>query len=371
VLRRRRCLVCYWHDELFVAHPYPSGQPVVLHPASAEILTAFDDWQLPATAREQLPALDAESFDNAVATLCQHGLLLTEGTDEARLDERIADRWGPWAPEAPFFHFATAAMGYPPPEGTEADTEAAVDRNHVLFTEFPDADRLLLPRAPGRLDVPYGRVLYGRRTCRDFAPDPVPLDLLSTLLVTVFGPVDYIFSGRSALFRRTSAAGGSRQELDGYIGVRNVTGVTPGLYHYNVREHSLELMAEGLTGAQVAQLCSGQEWASEAAFFVVLVAEIDRMLSKYLIPRCYRVSLLNAGHLGQTFALTATALGLGPFQTGAFDDFGVVSAFGLDCASQAPLYILGAGYPSQAPVMAPPAATVDIFRRSTIVANDQ
>ncbi|MFI6056039.1 hypothetical protein ACIBCO_38960 [Streptomyces violascens] len=34
-------------------------------------------------------------------------------------------------------------------------------------------------------------------------------------------------------------------------------------------------------------------------------------------PRAYRVSHLNAGHLGQTFALTATTLGLGPFQSAA------------------------------------------------------
>jgi SagB-type dehydrogenase family enzyme len=98
----------------------------------------------------------------------------------------------------------------------------------------------------------------------------------------------------------------------------------------------------------------------------VLSAVIDRMLSKYRAPRSYRVCLLNAGHLGQTFALTATALGLGPFQTAAFHDSAVAQACGLDNIGHTPLYILAAGHPSREPVMAPPPAQLDTFRRTSL-----
>ncbi|MGW3325689.1 hypothetical protein [Streptomyces virginiae] len=54
---------------------------------------------------------------------------------------------------------------------------------------------------------------------------------------------------------------------------------------------------------------------------------------------------LNAGHLGRTFALTATALGLGPFRTEAFDDTVVESRLGLDSATHSVLYALAAGHP--------------------------
>lgn len=90
------------------------------------------------------------------------------------------------------------------------------------------------------------------------------------LLAAVFGPVDYIESRRSALMRPTSASGGSRQELEAYVGIRNVDGVPSGFYHYNSLEHSLELLAEGLTRERVIELCGGQEWACGTAFLVVL-----------------------------------------------------------------------------------------------------
>jgi hypothetical protein len=78
----------------------------------------------------------------------------------------------------------------------------------------------------------------------------------------------------------------------------------------------------------------------------------------------YRVSLLNAGHLGQTFALTATALG--PFQTAAFADSAVTPRnFGLDNIRHTPLYILAAGHPAPEQTMAPPPAELNTFGRTT------
>ena len=190
-------------------------------------------------------------------------------------------------------------------------------------------------------------MLYARRTHRDFTDDPVPLRTLATLLSTVFGPVDFIDSGSSALFRRTSPAGGARQELDAYLGILNVSGVDPGMYHYNLREHSLELLSPGFDRDEAVLLGANQEWVGGAAFLVVLAAVIDRMSSKYRIPRCYRVCLLNAGHLGQTFALTATALGL-------------------DNISRIPLYVLAAGVPHPSPTQAPPPATLNTFQATTL-----
>lgn len=379
-LRRRRGLMCYWHDGAFVAHGYPRLAPIELHPVAGQILTAFDEYVEFDKAMENLDGFDRESVEQAVAVLCDNGLLLQEGSAEADEDDRIARQWGPWAPEASMFHYATQDEPYSrvgtsrflDPTAIAAQRDDFVDRRtHTMFTSYPDADRLLLPRRPLRLTESFDSVLYRRRTHRDFTDEAVELDTLSVLLATVFGPVDFIESGRGALMRRTSPAGGSRQELEAYVGVRNVAGVPAGIYHYNALEHSLELLTEGLTRERVIQLCGEQEWAGSTAFFVVLSAAIDRMLSKYRTPRVYRVCLLNAGHLGQTFALTATALGLGPFQFAAFHDSSVAQACGLDNIGHTPLYILAAGYPSQQPVAAPPPAQVDSFRRATLVQTAQ
>ncbi|MGJ7909006.1 SagB/ThcOx family dehydrogenase [Actinopolyspora sp. H202] len=371
-LRRRRGLVCYWHEGNFVVHPHPGGEPLTLHPAAAEILSAFEEWTDPSAAAAELDHFSGESLHQMVEQLHANGLLLAAQTPEAEADERFDLQWGTWAPEASFFHYATQDVKYPETEQREETTEnipatSEPEAPFVLFTGYPEADRILLPRSRSpKLAASYDEVLYARRTCRDHTEEPVPLEVLSTLLATVFAPVDYIDCGRCALFRRTSPAGGARQELDAYLAIRNVTGVAPGTYHYNLWEHSLELLSEGFTSAEAAHLCAEQEWAGGAAFLVVLSAVVDRLLSKYPTPRSYRVMLLDAGHLGQTFALTATALGLGPAQTGAFHDSAVAERLGLDNIGSTPLYVLAAGYPAAEQTEAPPMAGLDTFRRTTL-----
>lgn len=257
-LRRRYGLMCYWHNGAFVVHGYPGMSPAKMDPIAAEILAAFDEWIELQEAVDKFAGFDPESVMQAVTVLRQSGLLLAEGSEDADEDEAIARQWGPWAPESSFFHYATQDACYAraelsdfPFDPTTGDAVSAEldptgdGRTHTLFAAYPNADRLLLPRRPTQLTKPFCDVLYSRRTHREFAETPVPLETLSALLATVFGPVDFVNSGRSALMRRTSAAGGSRQELDAYLCIRNVEGVAPGIYHYNCLEHSLELLAVG------------------------------------------------------------------------------------------------------------------------------
>ncbi|MFI6471185.1 SagB/ThcOx family dehydrogenase [Streptomyces sp. NPDC050516] len=144
----------------------------------------------------------------------------------------------------------------------------------------------------------------------------------------------------------------------------NVTGIPAGLYHYNAREHSLELLREGFTHTEAGALCAHQEGIDQAAFIVFVVAAWERMRAKYRHPRAYRVSHLNAGHLGQTFALAATALGLGPFQSAAFDNTAVEDRLGLDSVTHSTLYALAAGHPASD--TSTDTADLNAFRHTTL-----
>ncbi|GAB2787155.1 hypothetical protein GCM10027091_20180 [Streptomyces daliensis] len=107
----------------------------------------------------------------------------------------------------------------------------------------------------------------------------------------------------------------------------------------------MEFLSDGFTREEAAHPCADQDRAGDAAFLVVLAARLERLSVKYHTPHCYRVCLLNAGHLGQTFALTATALGLGPAQTGAFRDAALAQRCTLNNTGHTPLYVLAAGQP--------------------------
>ncbi|MEU5876480.1 SagB/ThcOx family dehydrogenase [Spirillospora sp. NPDC047279] len=359
--------MCYWNDGRFVLHPYPSGTPVTVHPVAAEILSAFEDWSGVEQAAKTLDHLTRETIDEAARALLDAGALVAEDTPQARRDARVHQDWGAWTPEASFFHYAVQDVYDDIPL---AEEQLLVDPVELpaMFTGHPDVPRLLLPRRPADLRAPYEQVLYGRRTHRDFRTEPVALNVLAALMATVFGPVDFVDSGQGPVFRRTSPQGGARQEIDAYVGVLNVSDLDPGWYHYNALQHGLELLTAGLTGQEAAYLCGDQEWCGDTAFLVVLAARLERMSVKYPAPRTYRACLLDAGHLGQTFVLTATALGLGPAQTAAFRDSDIAERCGLDNTGRTPLYVLAAGHPHPDPQTVPPPTTPATWRDITLSA---
>ena len=78
-----------------------------------------------------------------------------------------------------------------------------------------------------------------------------------------------------------------------------------------------------------------------------MTAVFARAMWKYPHPRAYRVVLLDAGHLGQTFCLTATRLGLAPFSTAALADTLIERDLGIDGISESVIYVTGVGEPAR------------------------
>jgi SagB-type dehydrogenase family enzyme len=144
---------------------------------------------------------------------------------------------------------------------------------------------------------------------------------------------------------KTSPSGGARHELEGYVVALEVNGVPPGLYHYNAESHALELLSTDVNRAMLERLTYGISMPPASAFMCVVTAVFPRTMYKYQHPGNYRVTLLGAGHLGQTFALAATALGLGAWQTIMFRDSELERVLGIDGYTEGALYLLGAGYP--------------------------
>ena len=60
-------------------------------------------------------------------------------------------------------------------------------------------------------------------------------------------------------------------------------------------------------------------------------------------PRAYRVPLIEAGDVCQTFCLLATWLGLAPFCSMALADSTIESALGIDGVTESILYTAGVG----------------------------
>lgn len=217
-----------------------------------------------------------------------------------------------------------------------------------IFKEYPDKPVVMLPRRPLRLDERVEEVFATRRTHRRFTGAPVSLDQLGTLLFHSFAPHRFIHGGPfGAQQCRVSSSAGGRHEVEAYVVVYDVEGVQPGLYHYSAARHALELLDPDAPRERVAELTYHQEPSYEGAFTVFTTAVANRLAWKYRHPRAYRLWMYDAGHYGQTFALAATALGLGPFQTVAFADSEVERFLGVDPDEEFAVYLLSAGVPER------------------------
>ncbi|MFF4160432.1 SagB/ThcOx family dehydrogenase [Streptomyces sp. NPDC001678] len=349
-VRRARSIVCYWHDNTFVAENYRTRTTVSLEPLGAELLNELGEWIEEEKAATRFPDFDPESVLQSLAELEAAGLVVRDGDPGADGDEVAGTAWPEWNVSARYLHAMTRDAPYTE-DTPELRARLASERERpALFKSYPDADTILLPRAPRRLDAPFEDVLYGRRTHRAFADRDVPLADFSALLAAVFGPAAFIDADAyGGLMQRTSASAGARQETEAYVLVRRVADVAPGVYHYNVLTHALEFLAECPPWQDVARLSVNQRGIEDAAFVVVLTALTERLRSKYRTARTYRIMLMDAGHFAQTFAMVATALGLGPFQTAAFTDSAVEGLLGLDGVEETALYLLGAGVPAEGP----------------------
>lgn len=203
----------------------------------------------------------------------------------------------------------------------------------------------------GSLDrLAFSEILKQRQTTRNFEGKPVSLEALSTLLFVTFG----LFHGpwhelthaglREVGLRKTSASGGGLHPNEAYVVVNNVTGIEPGIYHYDVERHGLVRVNNALSDDQIAALCMGQPYGNGSAFGIFIVSYFGKMWWKYPHSRGYRVVLLDAGHLSQTFQLVATSLGILTWMTANIHDVSVSSFLKLEGVHQAPIHFLCGGY---------------------------
>ena len=117
-----------------------------------------------------------------------------------------------------------------------------------------------------------------------------------------------------------------------------------GIYHYNVANHSLNLLQEGDFRSRLAQAALSQSFIYEAPLNIVICAVYERTTGTYG-ARGQRYVDIEVGHAGQNIYLQATALGLGTVAVGAFNDEQVRAALKLD-KQYRPLYIMPIGYPA-------------------------
>jgi SagB-type dehydrogenase family enzyme len=215
-----------------------------------------------------------------------------------------------------------------------------------IFKTLKGAIKVLLPRRAFP-DSEFIRVLMARKTHRRFSKEDLTLEAVSQLLSLVWGVAGYLHSPIfGKLLHKTSPSAGARHPGEVYLMALRVKGLSPGLYHYHPAHHYLERLSTRVTRNKAWLYCARAEHAKKAAALFLMTAVFRRTMWKYHLARAYRVVLLDAGHLCQTFCLVATWLGLAPFCTAALKDTLIEEDLGIDGIRESVLYVAGVGLPA-------------------------
>ncbi len=120
-----------------------------------------------------------------------------------------------------------------------------------------------------------------------------------------------------------------------------MAGLEPGIYHYNLASHSLELIKKGDYRADLSDAAVNQQHVKEAPAIIIFSAFFERTTERYG-SRGLKYTYMEAGHAGQNICLQAEALGMGSVPVGAIDEDQVSAVLGLT-SPETPLYLFPVG----------------------------
>lgn len=349
-VRRSRCLIAFWEKETLQVENYLSGIAAAVAAPVAQVLDLLDEYEEVGSiaARMDIPAIET-----LLDTLITHDLLVVEGSKTADREQLLESAW-PWGHDARFFHFATNDLEFVSDEREQLDymlrrSEQAPPPSP--YKEYPGAG-IELSRRRDQRSGELWRALHNRRTCRSFTGAPISRDDFADILLWTWGQTRFLSYPRTGDFVvKTSPSGGARHPIEVYPVVLAVDGIEPGVYHYSVKRNQLvALPASDRAGLvnHIVELCAGHQWIRDAAAVCFMTAVIERSSWKYTHSHAYRVLHLDAGHLGQTFHLVCTQLGLGPFTFAATHNPAIEQTLGIDGITEIVLYTAAVGVPTPA-----------------------
>jgi SagB-type dehydrogenase family enzyme len=182
--------------------------------------------------------------------------------------------------------------------------------------------------------------IRARQSRRQFADAPLSLDELAYLLWATQGVRSVAASGVATL--RTVPSGGARHPFETYLVVRNVTGLTPGLYRYLALSHQLCLLQAGDFTQEAVKACGGQRMVASCAVLFCWVAVPYRAEWRYPIVATKLIAQ-DSGHVCGQLYLACESIGCGTCAVGAYDQQAMDTLLGVEGERQFAVYAAPVG----------------------------
>lgn len=317
-------------------------------PDTVLVLKKFSQWRTIDQVVRELRDFSRNSIMKTAQNLRHYGLLIIKGSLEDRFERKFS-KWWLWPVPARYYHFSTRLE-----EASTSDEVKDYYGKHLkgrsqpdIYMEFLGSKKIKLGSVSGH-DFPLFLTLRRRKTTREFTGGAVNSSQISKIIYYTWGQLStYRTKEFGALLHKSSPSAGARHPIEAYVVINNVHGLSPGLYHYSVKDHSLELLEAGDFRDECVKFAAGQEWTRNTSAFFIMTAKVSRTAWKYRTARVYRAFLLDAGHLSQSFLLASTALGLGAFCIGIISDVAIEEKLKIDGVNEIALFAVGVGQPDK------------------------
>ena len=143
---------------------------------------------------------------------------------------------------------------------------------------------------------------------------------------------------------RTAPSAGALYPIETYLVVSSVEDIPQGVYHYSIGSHALEELNAGDFRRAITIAAMGQRMCMEATVVFIWTAIFQRSKWKYG-QRAYRYVYLDAGHIAENLALSATSIGIGSCHIAAIFDDEVNEILGVDGSDESAIYMTVLGWP--------------------------
>lgn len=218
--------------------------------------------------------------------------------------------------------------------------EWPMEWKQIYFKSYPRLPQINLGKPEKNfLRKSLSNMLLKRHSNRNFNFAKISKAALSTLLFFSAGITKKAKNWDNTF--RVYPSAGARYPSELYLVVLNADNLAKGLYHYNVKNHSLELLLKNDLGGQIFRIIK-QKWIKKASILLIMTSVISRSEVKYN-SRAYRFCLIEAGHLGQNIYLVSTALNLKCCAIGGFIDKDINSLLDFNDNNEFTSYLLAIG----------------------------
>jgi len=209
-----------------------------------------------------------------------------------------------------------------------------------LYKEYPQAEKIVLPAFEPSQPMSLDKTLRQRKSIRDYQDRPISMGQLAYLLWASTG-IQRVEDGYEF---RTAPSAGALYPIETYVVANNIKSMEPGVYHYAIQPHQLELLQQRDLRRQIAAAALGQGMCAAAAAVFIWTAVFERCKWKYG-QRAYRYIYLDAGHIAENLALAAVSLNLGTCEIGALYDDHVNAIIGIDGTEESTICMATVGIP--------------------------